>query len=335
MQDFQDASTVAAKLGLPPSAPIPEAAVAESSSIVVTLRTDTQVGQQIAGLVSELGLSEHLHSTDALKAELQKIIFALHPDKSGGAFQSEQEEARFLKARRVVELLDAPPTGDADTEKASLPATPRAIPDGRAPVRPSRALHRLHMRAMTHARADRRTFRGAEDRCGRHHGGDGGAGAAGRPLRGQPGAAAFAHRARDVELALDAGSGQCAGAGDVLVDRALGQATRGSSAVRGGAGREIRPGPPLRASPGPHRQAQRLGCAAQRRNPGRGQGPAQASVGISRRAGPHDAGDHRLDPDAAADRAQRAERAEDGFGRAAVPGFAARDGELAGLQSAR
>lgn len=152
MQDFQDASTVAAELGLPPSAPVPEAAVTESSSIVVTLRTDTQVGQQIAGLVAELGLSEHLHSTDALKAELQKITFALHPDKSGGAFQSEQDEARFLKARRVVELLDAPPTGDEDTEKASLPATPRAIPDGRAPVRPSRALHRLHMRAMTHAR---------------------------------------------------------------------------------------------------------------------------------------------------------------------------------------
>ena len=125
--------------------------MADASNIVVTLRTDTKAGQQIASLVAELGLSGHLHSAEALKAELQKIIFALHPDKTGGAFQSEQDEGRFLKARRVVELLDGPPAEDG-AANASLPAAPRAIPDGRAPVPPSRALHRLHLRAMTHAR---------------------------------------------------------------------------------------------------------------------------------------------------------------------------------------
>ncbi|MEO8653768.1 MAG: hypothetical protein ABI409_06555 [Ramlibacter sp.] len=152
MHDLQEGSTVAAELGFPERAPVAEGLVPDASNIVVTLRTDTKAGQQIASLVAELGLSEHLHSAEGLKAELQKIIFALHPDKTGGAFQSERDEGRFLKARRVVELLDAGPPAEDGAANASLPAAPRAIPDGRAPVPPSRALHRLHLRALTHAR---------------------------------------------------------------------------------------------------------------------------------------------------------------------------------------
>lgn len=152
MHDVQDASTAAAELGCAARVPLPEAKAAETSSIVVTLRTDTDAGQQIAALVAELGLADYLHSTESLKAELQKIIFALHPDKTGGAFQSGEDEARFLKARRVVELLDAPPADGKGAPNVSLPATPRAIPDGRGPARPSRALHRLHMRATARAR---------------------------------------------------------------------------------------------------------------------------------------------------------------------------------------
>src|SRR5512133_3646944 len=152
MHDVQDASTAAAGLGPTERTPVAEGPLAETSSIVLTLRTDTKAGKQLAALVAELGLSELLQSTDGLKAELQKMIFALHPDKSGGAFQSEQDEATFLKARRVIELLDAGPRADEDQANPSLPGAPRAIPDGRAPARPSRALHRLHMRAMAHAR---------------------------------------------------------------------------------------------------------------------------------------------------------------------------------------
>lgn len=82
--------------------------------------------REIRRLADELGLSRYLHDAEALKAELQKLVLALHPDKNGGEFRSDQDKARFMRARRAVELLNARSNGEAGAVGA-LPGTPRAI----------------------------------------------------------------------------------------------------------------------------------------------------------------------------------------------------------------
>ena len=153
MNEVQDATSVDADLVFSDRVHGKEELEPESK-LVVTLRTDTSEGQEISRLAAELGLSGYVPSADALKAELQKIIFNLHPDKSGGEFRSDPDKARFMKARRVVELLD-PARLEAKGQSAAatqLPPSVRAISDARMTRRPARTEQRLHLRAVAEAR---------------------------------------------------------------------------------------------------------------------------------------------------------------------------------------
>jgi hypothetical protein len=120
---------------------------------MVATASGGRLHRELARLVAELGLSGHAGDTDALKSELQKLVLALHPDKTGGEFTCDADKARFMKARRAVELLNAERDADEPAAGASpLPGAPRAIGDARAQrLRPEIA-RRLQARTMAYAR---------------------------------------------------------------------------------------------------------------------------------------------------------------------------------------
>ena len=108
---------------------------------------------ELARLARELGLSACAHSAEALKSELQKIVLALHPDKTGGEFTSDGDKARFMKARRAVELLNSDSAADAPGGAGKLPGAPQAITDTSAPPPASpKTEHRLQVSLLADAR---------------------------------------------------------------------------------------------------------------------------------------------------------------------------------------
>ena len=90
-------------------------------------------------------------STDALKCELQKIVLALHPDKTGGEFTSDGDKARFMKARRAIDLLNGDGSVDAGAA-TQLAGAPRAITDASAPSTSPEYEHRMQVRLLAAAR---------------------------------------------------------------------------------------------------------------------------------------------------------------------------------------
>lgn len=110
------------------------------------------VAGALAQLARELGLGACIDSPETLKAELQKIVLALHPDKSGGEFRSDGDKARFMKARRAIELLNGDGGADA-SDAAPLAGAPRAIADTAAPPASLENEHRLQVLLLADARA--------------------------------------------------------------------------------------------------------------------------------------------------------------------------------------
>lgn len=107
---------------------------------------------ELARLARELGLDACVHSTDALKSELQKIVLALHPDKSGGEFACDADKARFMKARRGIELLNGDGRADASGAATQLAGAPHALTDASAPAPSLENEHRLQMILLADAR---------------------------------------------------------------------------------------------------------------------------------------------------------------------------------------
>lgn len=107
---------------------------------------------ELARLARELGLGACAHSAEALKAELQKIVLALHPDKSGGEFTSDGDKARFMKARVAIELLNGERSADAPAAATPLAGAPRAITDTSAPATSLENEHRLQVLLLADAR---------------------------------------------------------------------------------------------------------------------------------------------------------------------------------------
>lgn len=89
---------------------------------------------ELRRLARELGLGACAGSTEALKSELQKIVLALHPDKSGGEFTSDADKARFMKARRAIELLNSDSTPDAPGAATQLAGVPHALTGASPPT---------------------------------------------------------------------------------------------------------------------------------------------------------------------------------------------------------
>lgn len=107
---------------------------------------------ELARLARELGLGACVHDTEVLKAELQKIVLALHPDKSGGEFTSERDKARFMKARLAIELLNGDRAADAPGAATPLAGAPRALTDTSAPPASLENEHRLQVLLLADAR---------------------------------------------------------------------------------------------------------------------------------------------------------------------------------------
>lgn len=107
---------------------------------------------ELARLARELGLGACMHSAEMLKAELQKIVLALHPDKSGGEFTSDRDKARFMKARRAIELLNGDRADHAPGAATPLAGVPRALADTSAPAPSLENEHRWQMLLLADAR---------------------------------------------------------------------------------------------------------------------------------------------------------------------------------------
>jgi hypothetical protein len=124
-------------------------------NMVLTPAAARNLPGELSCLVAELGLTQLLPDLEALKSELQKLVLGLHPDKTGGAFKCDHDKARFMRARRAVDLLNAEPGADDGDDGAAagpLPGTPRAIGDARPlRIRPEIA-RRLQARTMAYAR---------------------------------------------------------------------------------------------------------------------------------------------------------------------------------------
>lgn len=107
---------------------------------------------ELARLARELGLGACAGDAEALKSELQKIVLALHPDKSGGEFTSDADKARFMKARRAIELLNGDNAGAVPGAATPLAGAPRAITDTSAPAPSAENEHRLQVILVADAR---------------------------------------------------------------------------------------------------------------------------------------------------------------------------------------
>ena len=108
---------------------------------------------EVRRLARQLGLGAFVHSTEALKSELQKIVLALHPDKSGGEFTCDADKARFMKARRAIELLNSEQADGAPGTAAPLPGAPHALTDPSAPATAPDDEYRLQFVLLADARS--------------------------------------------------------------------------------------------------------------------------------------------------------------------------------------
>lgn len=131
---------------------------AELQQLVLAGGPDAVAAGELSRLARELGLGAYAHSNDALKSELQKIVLALHPDKTGGEFKSDGDKARFMKARRAVELLNGDGAAAAPAGARQFAGAPRAITDtSPAAAASPENEHRLHETLV--ARAGERVSR--------------------------------------------------------------------------------------------------------------------------------------------------------------------------------
>lgn len=110
------------------------------------------VDAELARLARELGLGAFAHSPEGLKSELQKIVLALHPDKSGGEFTSDADKARFMKARLAIEFLNGDRAADVPGAATPLAGAPRALADTTAPATSLENEHRLQVILLADAR---------------------------------------------------------------------------------------------------------------------------------------------------------------------------------------
>ena len=124
----------------------------DEHQVVVGGGSDAAAAGELSRLARELGLGACAGSTEALKSELQKIVLALHPDKSGGEFMSDGDKARFMKARRAIELLNSDGSADAPGATTQLAGAPHAITDASAPAASPENEHRLQMMLLAGAR---------------------------------------------------------------------------------------------------------------------------------------------------------------------------------------
>jgi hypothetical protein len=113
---------------------------------------DVVAVEALSRLARELGLGAYAHSIEGLKSELQKIVLALHPDKSGGEFKSDRDKARFMKARRAIELLNSDSSAHAPAVATRLAGAPRAITDTSAPATSPDNENRLQVSLFADAR---------------------------------------------------------------------------------------------------------------------------------------------------------------------------------------
>lgn len=113
---------------------------------------DAPVTEAVSRLARELGLAGYADSAEALKSELQKIVLALHPDKSGGEFRCEADKARFMKARRAIELLDSDAAGDSVGAARPIGGAAHALPDLSAPAASPEDEHRVQVTLLAAAR---------------------------------------------------------------------------------------------------------------------------------------------------------------------------------------
>lgn len=122
-------------------------------AMVLTPQRGPSQSRELSRLVAELELTGCLHNPDTLKSELQKIVLSLHPDKTGGAFDSDHDKARFMKARRAVELLNAGHQNeDASGEATPLPGAVRALGDASNERAPHESARQLQLSSMADAR---------------------------------------------------------------------------------------------------------------------------------------------------------------------------------------
>jgi hypothetical protein len=121
--------------------------------MVLSPQPEPRRSREYSRLVAELGLAQHMDRPDVLKSELQKLVLSLHPDKSGGAFASEEDKARFMKARRVIGLLNGGESPeDAPADAAPLPGAARALPDASTQAPPPGSARHLQRHSMAEAR---------------------------------------------------------------------------------------------------------------------------------------------------------------------------------------
>lgn len=151
MNESQEVATF--DIGLADRPPARQTGDAQASALVPAVQAAARQTRQIGRLAVQLGLAPFLHSHQALRSELQKIVFALHPDKSGGEFANERHKSQFMKARSLVELLDAEANEPHEADGATpLPRSARAITDGRNLRRTVAAQCRLQMRVLADTR---------------------------------------------------------------------------------------------------------------------------------------------------------------------------------------
>lgn len=124
----------------------------DAQQVVAGGGSDTVAAGELSRLARELGLDACAGSAEALKSELQKIVLALHPDKSGGEFMSDGDKARFMKARRAIELLNSDGSADAPGAATQLAGAPHAITDASAPAASPENEHRLQVLLLAGAR---------------------------------------------------------------------------------------------------------------------------------------------------------------------------------------
>jgi hypothetical protein len=121
--------------------------------LVLTSQPEPSLAREVSRLMAELGLSQYVYSTEALKSELQKLVLALHPDKSGGEFKSDRDKARFMKARRAIEVLNSGRLQHDAPGAAQLPGVLHAIGDATVARRRPDAGRRFQLRLMADARS--------------------------------------------------------------------------------------------------------------------------------------------------------------------------------------
>lgn len=51
-------------------------------------------------------MNQYASDTERLRSELKKLVASLHPDRNGGSFLSEDQEAKFLRTKSAMDFLE-------------------------------------------------------------------------------------------------------------------------------------------------------------------------------------------------------------------------------------